>query len=74
MYQKDPEKEQRPRACMKKDIARDGDSKRWSACLGKAETGDFDFPMVALALQARNLYHRITWWDEWTRERLPVYM
>lgn len=60
MYQKDPEKEQRPRACMKIDIARDGDSMRWSGCLREAETGDFDFPMVALALEARNLFRRIT--------------
>jgi hypothetical protein len=54
MYQKDPEKEQRPRPCKKNDIARDGDSKRWSGCLREAETGDFDFAMVVLVQKARS--------------------
>lgn len=57
MYQKDPENEQRPSACIKNDIARDGDSKRWSGCLREAETGDFGFAMVALVLKAINLFY-----------------
>lgn len=74
MYQKDPAKEQRPRECMKKDISRDGDSKRWRGCLREAEIGDFDFPMVALAIKARNIFRRITLWKEWTREKFPGYV
>lgn len=46
---------------MKKDIARDGDSNRWSGCLREAEIGAFDFPMTALVLEAQNLLQIIIW-------------
>lgn len=71
MYQKDPAKEQRPRECMKNDISRDGDSKRCSGCLREAETGDFDFAMIALAPKARNLLRRITSWGKWDKGKPP---